>query len=970
MARWFDFLRNKPRRRLPYVRWARPCLELMETRIVMSAEVLAAVTAPVAFQTQGQSMWGPSGPGVIDTGAHFAGIDWNGSSHPTLGGGSLFFGLDLASSGKVGIDFRAILDPGSVDASFGGLANLEVVRGEGDLFTINSQLVGNPTGQLNTRSPNVDIESNFIFEVAASLGIRGEVGTPDITISVPVIVGWQPNSITVFGATIHLPPTPIFGTKLVTIPGIDIVPPFNQTLLSFNVAETLSLLKLTNDPANPEFSILGIDLVDVVPGGNLAATFEIAFDPLAPPFFDVDVIDESNPKEKKQHSTNPFDVGVEFSMGDITLEAATLFLQDSTISAGGVLQASGAANLARIDLDADFLGSILLGLPPVFGASAGISIAGFDLVNFSYDIIDVDIGPQFSVSQAFQFDPELWVSMSFDKAVTINGVTTMQHSMPVRTALDVLFDDADAGGTLDIQTSYFLKNQFHNTTNLQVAPFVDAVALAASFDTFLGTVFDGALFDFDPIVGPPATIASIFNQTYQLGGFNTVPGATLNLVFNQPPVVNPEDLILSATSVAEGCPVTLTGSFADVNPGQTHQVSISWGDGTEATVINLDAGVLSFGPVDHAYADDRAAPYDITVTVTDGPGLSDSAAVAVTVLNVDPVLTGLANSAAAIGAATPGQSISLTSLFTDAGILDLHEATINWGDGSTSTATIVESAGAGSLTAGHAYSAGGVYTITVTLTDGEGGAARHTSTAWITGAGVQDRVLQIVGTLGNDDLLVTDLFGMYRVIADFVPGHLFSVNTGDVDKIEVHTGARDDLVVLLTGANVFADGGPGDDQLHGGWGDNTLFGGAGYDLLTGGPGNDILVGGSGDDTLVGGAGRDLLIGGLGADRLIGSSGDDLLIAGLTAFDVNPIALKAIQAEWTSNHDLATRLNNISGNAPSADRLNGDHFFKVGDTVLDDSDQDKLTGSSGDDWFFFDLDLDRVTDLKDEAFQLI
>ncbi len=37
------------------------------------------------------------------------------------------------------------------------------------------------------------------------------------------------------------------------------------------------------------------------------------------------------------------------------------------------------------------------------------------------------------------------------------------------------------------------------------------------------------------------------------------------------------------------------------------------------------------------------------------------------------------------------------------------------------------------------------------------------------------------------------------------------------------------------------------------------------------------------------------------------------------------------------------------------------------TVLDDEEKDVITGSSGDDWFFFDTLLDRATDLQDEVF---
>jgi hypothetical protein len=40
-------------------------------------------------------------------------------------------------------------------------------------------------------------------------------------------------------------------------------------------------------------------------------------------------------------------------------------------------------------------------------------------------------------------------------------------------------------------------------------------------------------------------------------------------------------------------------------------------------------------------------------------------------------------------------------------------------------------------------------------------------------------------------------------------------------------------------------------------------------------------------------------------------------------------------------------------------------IRDGATIFEDDDKDVLTGSSGSDWFFFDLLEDRATDLKDE-----
>jgi Ca2+-binding RTX toxin-like protein len=142
-----------------------------------------------------------------------------------------------------------------------------------------------------------------------------------------------------------------------------------------------------------------------------------------------------------------------------------------------------------------------------------------------------------------------------------------------------------------------------------------------------------------------------------------------------------------------------------------------------------------------------------------------------------------------------------------------------------------------------------------------------------------------------------------------------------------------------------------------------LDGGAGNDRLKGGDGNDVLIGGDGDDLIVGGDGRDFLIGGIGADRLVGNAEDDILIAGVMAYDANSDALCAIMQDWAR-----TDFNNAARIALLRDGTQRNGVYLGAATVGDDASADILTGSAGQDWFFFSSTRDRVTDLHDEAFQ--
>jgi Ca2+-binding RTX toxin-like protein len=160
----------------------------------------------------------------------------------------------------------------------------------------------------------------------------------------------------------------------------------------------------------------------------------------------------------------------------------------------------------------------------------------------------------------------------------------------------------------------------------------------------------------------------------------------------------------------------------------------------------------------------------------------------------------------------------------------------------------------------------------------------------------------------------------------------------------------------LNGIVVYAQG--GDDDVHvAGSIDLTawLDGGDGDDWLKGGGGHDVLLGGDGDDDLLGGQGRDILIAGTGADRLIGNADGDLLIAGSTAYDDDRAALAAVLGVWVDpGLTFDQKVAALQGGLP-----NGVHLGP--DTVHDDDAADVLTGGSGIDWFWFDPDLDRVTD---------
>jgi hypothetical protein len=204
-------------------------------------------------------------------------------------------------------------------------------------------------------------------------------------------------------------------------------------------------------------------------------------------------------------------------------------------------------------------------------------------------------------------------------------------------------------------------------------------------------------------------------------------------------------LTLTGTTITEGGTVTLAGSFQDPGPLDTHTVVIDWGDGSSASTFPLGPGVLSFSPVSHQYLDNPAGQphgtFAIQVHVTDDDGSSATGSMAVEVDNVAPTVGTIS---APVTPVIVGSVVSASASFSDPGVRDTHTAVWDWGDGTTSAGTVTEANGSGSVSGGHAYSAAGVYTLMLTVTDNNGGSGQSVfqyavvydpSAGYVTGSG-------------------------------------------------------------------------------------------------------------------------------------------------------------------------------------------------------------------------------------------
>jgi hypothetical protein len=115
-----------------------------------------------------------------------------------------------------------------------------------------------------------------------------------------------------------------------------------------------------------------------------------------------------------------------------------------------------------------------------------------------------------------------------------------------------------------------------------------------------------------------------------------------------------------------------------------------------------------------------------TFTSQDGNYTNATGSVQLTVTNVAPVVTAIALLDKPIAL---GTTANLTAQFTDPGLNDTHTATIAWDDGQSSAGAVSNR----TVTGSHSYGSPGVYTVTVTVTDNNGGTGSRASSQEVIG---------------------------------------------------------------------------------------------------------------------------------------------------------------------------------------------------------------------------------------------
>ena len=336
---------------------------------------------------------------------------------------------------------------------------------------------------------------------------------------------------------------------------------------------------------------------------------------------------------------------------------------------------------------------------------------------------------------------------------TITVTTTETSAVPAATATTTLVEvvaEGDSGSLIAATITPTEGGSFNGA----VASFTDtgnplqiAGDFTASVDWGDGTATAGT------VTGPtggPFTISG--GHTYADEGTYTV----LASFSDDPPSTLTDVAITSTAIVAEAdaftpsaTPVTFTGTegtaasgtvavFADSgypnNDAADMTATIDWGDGSIGTGSVSTAGDGNFTvSSSHIYADEGSFPITVTL-IDDAPGTATATATATAVVaEGDTLVPGAATLSATEGKTFTGSVASFSdTTYTDNPPTDFT-ATIDWGDGTTTTGTIAGVAGPGGsaslvVSGDHLYADEGGYSLTVILTDGAPGTAAATAT--------------------------------------------------------------------------------------------------------------------------------------------------------------------------------------------------------------------------------------------------
>ncbi|MBM3242795.1 T9SS type A sorting domain-containing protein [Candidatus Poribacteria bacterium] len=190
--------------------------------------------------------------------------------------------------------------------------------------------------------------------------------------------------------------------------------------------------------------------------------------------------------------------------------------------------------------------------------------------------------------------------------------------------------------------------------------------------------------------------AEVDGKIYAMGGWNDY--GFLDVVEEY----TPEEYIPSYTITASA------GTGGSINP--SGEVTVNYG-GSQTFTITPDTGYYIADVLVDSASVGAVESYTFS-NVTANHTISASF---FAIVNVPPVVEAIN---APVDPVHVNTVVNASANFTDQNITDTHTAVWDWGDGSTSSGAVTETNGSGSVTGSYTYTAAGVYTVKLTVTDG------------------------------------------------------------------------------------------------------------------------------------------------------------------------------------------------------------------------------------------------------------
>lgn len=232
----------------------------------------------------------------------------------------------------------------------------------------------------------------------------------------------------------------------------------------------------------------------------------------------------------------------------------------------------------------------------------------------------------------------------------------------------------------------------------------------------------------------------------------------------------------SEVTVDQNGRVTNSGTFQDVL-ADTVTLAASIG-----TIVDNGDGTWSWSLDTTNPGSAIPGSATVTVTATDSDVATSSATfVATDEEDSGPTIDALVTDATFEDKAGENEAVTLSGAFSGSS-LDTHSVRIDWGDGTVVTTGVDELAG--TFGAEHVYGQGGVFKVTVTLSDDDGLSTVASIESVVSGVGSVDGVLQIVGTNRNDRINIRRAGNRLAVWTDINRGWRF-FDSSSISEIKV-----------------------------------------------------------------------------------------------------------------------------------------------------------------------------------------